>query len=229
MTSNHSSKRRQINSLSDAQQTMDIYFQNARSRAKAKKLKFNIDHDYLLAIKTTHCPVFNTLLTWNTPYKDDDSPELDQIVDGDGYIKGNVAFISRRANRIKDSGTMQEHFDIGDYIWNAIENRDKDYAEQKELASVPKGIYRKSEKYSEHGAVSAAGAWQNSHDAYHYSRAIQGQDTDHRAKEGSGDGMGCRGEKMATLVALTRLENNGGPDAEVVRLDFKGRYLLDKP
>ena len=229
MTSNHSSKRRQNNSLSKEQRTMDIYFKNARSRAKAKKLKFNIDHDYLLTIKTTHCPVFNTLLTWNNPYKDDDSPELDQIVDGDGYIKGNVAFISRRANRIKDSGTMQEHFDIGDYIWNAIENRDKDYAEQKELASVPKGIYRKSEKYSEHGTVSAAGAWQNSHDAYHYSRAIQGQDIDHSTQASSGNGVGRGGKEMGPPQASFCFEDNGVTYGKIVSYEELCRHIFDKP
>jgi hypothetical protein len=29
-----------------------------------------------------------------------------------------VAFLSKRANKMKDDGTMQEHYAIADWIWN---------------------------------------------------------------------------------------------------------------
>lgn len=103
------------------------------------------------------------------------------------------------------------------------------HAKENTAAPVSEEYYIQGAVGAELGSVSTPWAWEDYDHTDDYRGATQGENTYHSAKEGSGDGMGCRGEKMATLVALTRLENNGEPDAEVVRLDFGGRYLLDKP
>lgn len=46
----------------------------------------------------------------------DDSPSLDRINPLLGYVKGNVAVISMRANVIKNCGTAEEHRKIADWI-----------------------------------------------------------------------------------------------------------------
>lgn len=38
----------------------------------------------------------------------DGSPTLDRIVPEKGYVKGNVAVISHKANRIKNNGSLEE-------------------------------------------------------------------------------------------------------------------------
>jgi len=100
-------------------------------------------------------------------------------------------------------------------------------AKQNTAAPISEGTNSQGAVGAELGSVSTPRTWKNYDHTYNHSGAVRGQDADHSTQTSSGDGMGCRGEKMATLVALTRLENNGEPDAEVVRLDFGGRYLPD--
>lgn len=53
------------------------------------------------------CPVFGTPLVW-TNKLGNDTPSLDRRVPANGYVKGNVAFISMRANRIKSDATIED-------------------------------------------------------------------------------------------------------------------------
>lgn len=53
------------------------------------------------------CPVFGTPLVW-TNKLGNDTPSLDRRVPANGYVKGNVAFISMRANRIKSDATVED-------------------------------------------------------------------------------------------------------------------------
>jgi hypothetical protein len=46
----------------------------------------------------------------------DTSPSLDKINPELGYVPGNVAIISYRANRIKNNGTAEEHRLIADWM-----------------------------------------------------------------------------------------------------------------
>lgn len=62
----------------------------------------------------THCPVLGVELDWFGE-KSDRSPSFDRIDSNKGYIPGNVAIISLRANRLKNNGTADEHEKIA--IW----------------------------------------------------------------------------------------------------------------
>ncbi|EHU5134485.1 TPA: hypothetical protein NKR24_002438 [Vibrio parahaemolyticus] len=80
---------------------------NARRRAKRKGLECNITVEDISIPKS--CP----LLGVDFEFGDDGhlnlhSPSLDRIDNSKGYIKGNVAVISVRANRIKSTLTLQE-------------------------------------------------------------------------------------------------------------------------
>lgn len=65
----------------------------------------------------THCPVLGIELDYFTEegYKDN-SPSFDRVDPNKEYVKGNVAIISMRANRIKNNGTAEEHEKIAAFI-----------------------------------------------------------------------------------------------------------------
>lgn len=99
------------------------YFDNARSRAIKNNLEFDITPEYLETIATDVCPIFNESFEWGSAKlgkgkQNLTTPNLDRIIPELGYVQGNVAFISVKANRIKSNGTMEDHYKIADWIWS---------------------------------------------------------------------------------------------------------------
>lgn len=47
-------------------------------------------------------------LAFNEGHVKDDSPSLDKFIPEKGYVRGNVAIISHRANVMKSNATVQE-------------------------------------------------------------------------------------------------------------------------
>ena len=97
----------------------------ARQRAKQKNLPFDIDTTYLVSIYPTddRCPVFGTVMTFGfTPTKrsggNPDSPSLDRIVPSLGYVRGNVVWMSFRANAIKQNATLEEIQAVAKFLSN---------------------------------------------------------------------------------------------------------------
>ncbi len=80
----------------------------AKSRSSTKKLPFDLDVAHLESIWTGKCPVFGIALVHTTDRADECAPELDRIIPSKGYIRGNVAWLSRRANRLKNDVTAKE-------------------------------------------------------------------------------------------------------------------------
>ena len=64
----------------------------------------------------THCPVLGIELDYFADSRSENSPSFDRIDPKLGYVKGNVAIISWRANRIKNDGTAEEHEKIAKFI-----------------------------------------------------------------------------------------------------------------
>lgn len=56
-----------------------------------------------------YCPVLGMPLAVGTWGKTEASPSLDRFVPSLGYVRGNVAVISNRANRLKSDGTLDEY------------------------------------------------------------------------------------------------------------------------
>ena len=217
--------------LDDRVQT---YYNNARSRAKKEGVKFNLTREYIASIMTSHCPIFGTMFDWtpNLNSRRDNnfsSPELDRVFAEDGYIMGNVVFICHEANRIKDKGTMDQHYAIADFM-HEIEKQQQEnleYAQQREFASVPTDIYKQRKNDSEHGPLFATGPWQDSDNPDDHSGAISGKDPDHSTQESSGDSVGGRDAEMATFVTSYDIQNNGLPCAENILAEHRGRRILD--
>lgn len=90
----------------------------SKCRAKEAGIDHNIDLDYLREILPPRCPYLNVEFKWevkinsghNSP--DPHSPSIDRIDSSKGYIKGNVAIVSHRANAIKNNASETELLDI---------------------------------------------------------------------------------------------------------------------
>jgi hypothetical protein len=84
-----------------------------KSRCKKLGIPFNLTADDLAIPE--YCPILGIKLEINRKMQDN-SPSLDRVKPGLGYVKGNVNIISSRANRIKNDGTLEEHQKIVDYL-----------------------------------------------------------------------------------------------------------------
>ena len=85
----------------------------ARSRARDRNVPYSISPAYLQSIAVDICPVLGFPLVYSTkattsPNPRPDNPSVDCIIPGLGYVPGNVAVISRRANVIKNDATADE-------------------------------------------------------------------------------------------------------------------------
>ena len=81
----------------------------AKSRAQNLKVPFDLDEEYLKQLWTGICPVFNKEIRLNEVDRSDEyAAELDRFIPDKGYVKGNVHFLSRRANRLKNNVTSHE-------------------------------------------------------------------------------------------------------------------------
>lgn len=79
-----------------------------KRRARKKDLRYNLSKDYLLEIfpLDSLCPVFGIKMEFGGDKRL--SPSLDRFVPSLGYIKGNVAWISGKANSMKSDATFEE-------------------------------------------------------------------------------------------------------------------------
>lgn len=210
------------------QQHLKRYLQNARSRAKRDNVPFDLTLQDLADVATDECPIFHTPFVWGTSLLGKgktrpDSPTLDRILPELGYIKGNVAFLSYRANRIKDNGTMQEHYDIADWIWSHT------HAKEKSTTPVSARDHRESEEHALDGFVLATGPRKNDDDTHHHCGTIHWEDVNHRAQTSSGDSVGHRSQEVATFVTPARIENYGKSEPTIVWIADRGGYIPHKP
>ena len=80
----------------------------AKTRSKIYNVSFDLTLDYLLEIypKDEICPVLGLKFVWGTRKNKEFSPSIDRMIPEKGYVKGNVKFISYKANRIKSDSTI---------------------------------------------------------------------------------------------------------------------------
>jgi hypothetical protein len=86
-------------------------FQARKSKAKKENIPFDVSLEYLISIAPDNCPVFNIPLSWTfrTGGKaEPTSPSLDKIIPSLGYVKGNVQWLSLKANLMKQNATHEE-------------------------------------------------------------------------------------------------------------------------
>lgn len=95
---------------------------NAKYRSRKKNEKCDLTIDYLLDIfpKDFICPAIKIKMIWGTLETDGQRhryfPSLDRIHPKLGYNKGNVVFISVKANAIKNDGNSKEILAVGNWL-----------------------------------------------------------------------------------------------------------------
>jgi hypothetical protein len=90
----------------------------ARARALKRGMEFSIVEADLKPFPT-HCPILGIELNYRRGGRGIAAPNaasLDRRDSSKGYIKGNVAIMSVRANTIKNGGTAAEHFAIAEWM-----------------------------------------------------------------------------------------------------------------
>ena len=187
-------------------------FRDAKNRAQEKNLPFNVTAEYLRSIATNECPIFKTSLDWGTSglgfgKAKPNGPQLDRIIPELGYVIGNVAFISRRANRIKDNGTMQEHYDIADWIW------DRTVAKTKKASAsfVSKRDRVALEIDIEYGSIPRARPWENSDSTDDSPRVKISRDLGDRPIKSRTERLGARVSEVGTFITSYDIQNHGEP------------------
>jgi hypothetical protein len=79
---------------------------DARRRAKAKGLEFNITKDDIIVPDL--CPLLHIPLKTSSKILSINSPSIDRIICQKGYVKGNVMVISTKANTAKSNLSLIE-------------------------------------------------------------------------------------------------------------------------
>lgn len=85
-----------------------------RRRAKLAGYECNLTVEDLDA--PAFCPAIGIRLDWHAGIRADALPSVDKIDPAGGYVRGNVAIISLRANRLKNNATLAEVEGIARYI-----------------------------------------------------------------------------------------------------------------
>lgn len=81
-------------------------WKSAYNRAKTKGIEFNIEESDIIIPE--RCPLLDIPLEFGTKADYNASPSLDRIDNTKGYIKGNIWVISKKANTMKNSATLEE-------------------------------------------------------------------------------------------------------------------------
>ena len=91
-----------------------ILLLNALNRSRRKKIPFSItEKDIVIPLM---CPVLGIPLFRDGGERTPNSPSLDEIIPGKGYVLGNIQVISWRANCIKRDATLDELEKLVAYI-----------------------------------------------------------------------------------------------------------------
>ena len=194
--------------LTEKEKHVGVAFNHARYRARHLNLPFDITLAYLRSIAKDECPVFHTPFEWGPSglghgkFKEN-GPQLDRIEPELGYVVGNVAFISHRANRLKDNGTMQDHYDIADWIWSHL------YAKPNSTPPVPKRTNLKGIDNSQSRSVFAPGIGEDDNYLDNHIGTISREDLNYSPQASSGNSMGQRSEEVGTSLTLESLQNYG--------------------
>lgn len=86
----------------------------ARQRARASGAPFEITKADIVIPE--RCPVLDIELSGGIGKLHAGSPTLDRIDPTKGYVKGNIAVISHRANRLKNNATLRELEAIAEWV-----------------------------------------------------------------------------------------------------------------
>ena len=93
-------------------------FHSAKARAKRLALEFSIKKEDIVVPEL--CPILGIPLFDGTRKAHENAPSIDRIRNDLGYVPGNIAVISYRANRMKAFGTLKEFQAIVKYMETSL-------------------------------------------------------------------------------------------------------------
>jgi len=107
------------------QSPWSIMCTEAKRRARKHGWEFDITPDDIKAVWKDTCPVLGLRMMHQRGggVNNDHSPSLDRIDSKKGYVKGNIAVISRRANQIKSNGDALEHYMVAEWMERELGSR----------------------------------------------------------------------------------------------------------
>lgn len=97
------------------------FIQNKKKSVIKAGIPWDLDEAYLEELFTGICPVFGCAIHLGGS-KEDCKAELDRLLPSKGYVKGNVIWISSRANRLKSDVSIDELKKILKYMEEQIEH-----------------------------------------------------------------------------------------------------------
>lgn len=117
----HLSEKRALNRRWKRNNIGKVLFMSARNRARKSGWAFNLKMSDIVVPE--RCPILGIKLvahcgTRNKKYPN--SPSLDRIDSSKGYVRGNIAVVSWRANEVKKNGTAAEHRKIATWMQRAF-------------------------------------------------------------------------------------------------------------
>ncbi len=94
-------------------------FSSAKKRAKESKIEFNLEIEDIKIPE--NCPILGLKLDVSINNSSNraprnNAPSIDRIDSSKGYIKGNIAIISYKANVLKKDGTSLEHIKVAEFM-----------------------------------------------------------------------------------------------------------------
>ena len=99
------------------------YWLRAKERSAKSNIPFEIEKEDVIEIfpKDMICPALGIKMTFGGKVTGDErwtSPSLDRIIPSKGYVKGNIIFVSLKANIIKQDATATEILKVGNFYKN---------------------------------------------------------------------------------------------------------------
>lgn len=88
----------------------------ASAKKRARKYKVPFDLQLSDVVIPDNCPVLGAVMPIDNKKPSPNSPTLDRIIPELGYVKGNVAVISMKANLIKSNATHEEIQMVADWV-----------------------------------------------------------------------------------------------------------------
>lgn len=107
----------------------------AKANAKRAGVPFDLTLEDMVIPE--RCPILGIPLDREGPRKSDNSPTVDRIVPELGYVKGNFAVISWRANRLKNNATPKELQAISTWVSTKVA-KPVDKTNPKDLLGIKK-------------------------------------------------------------------------------------------
>jgi hypothetical protein len=95
-----------------------IIFGRTRYRALQRNIEFNLTIEDIIIPE--YCPILGVKLVVGTAKDYEHSPSIDRIDNSKGYIKGNIAIISKKANSMKNSATLEELIKFANWVINQV-------------------------------------------------------------------------------------------------------------